>query len=124
VSGGEPIGAVVCGWPESVPPDVVSVNLVQEDAVELGRELPRCGIGIEAGVFCLANTESLLAAPWAAQVHRVLVEILDEEDDGDAAVTLPRDRCACRVARPAPPLGRPVPGRPGRSWTPVAAHGP
>jgi hypothetical protein len=59
------------------------------------------GIGIEAGVFTLEAAHALLAAPWAEQVHRVLVEVIYEHDDR-AAVELARAIDA-RVA----PLGRP-----------------
>ena len=53
-------------------------------------------------MFSVADAEALLAAPWAARVHRVLVEILDEEDDGDAAVAQARE-----VDALVAPLGRP-----------------
>lgn len=84
------------------PPDLVSLNLVQEDAVELGAALLDRSIGIEAGVFSIADAEALLAAPWAERVHRVLVEVLDEEEDGRAAVAVAHEIDA-RVAA----LGRP-----------------
>jgi uncharacterized protein (DUF849 family) len=69
------------------PPDVVSLNLAEDGAIELGGALLGCGIGIEAGVFTLADGDRLLAAPWAAEVHRVLVEVIFEHDDA-AAVDL------------------------------------
>jgi uncharacterized protein (DUF849 family) len=84
------------------PPDLVSLNLEQDDAYDLGTALLARGIGIEAGVFSLRDAERLLAAPWAAQVRRVLVEILDEELDGAAAV----EQAQAIDARVAP-LGRP-----------------
>jgi uncharacterized protein (DUF849 family) len=93
-------GDAIRAW--SQPPDLVSLNLVQDDAVELGAALLERGVGIEAGVFSVADAEALLAAPWAARVHRVLVEILDEEDDGDAAVAQARE-----VDTLVAPLGRP-----------------
>lgn len=100
------------------PPDLVSLNLAQGDALELGPALLERGIGIEAGVFSLRDADALLAAPWAAQVRRVLVEIIDEEDDGDAAVTAAREIDA-RVA----PLGRPRlwHGHGRATWAVVAA---
>jgi hypothetical protein len=60
-----------------------------------------CGVGIEAGLFTLAGADALPAVSWAEQVHRVLVEVILEHDDG-AAVDLARAIDAC-VA----PLGRP-----------------
>ena len=58
------------------PPDVVSLNLAEPGAIELGAALIDRGIGIEAGVFTLNDADALLAAPWASAVHRVLVEVI------------------------------------------------
>jgi len=74
----------------TVPPDVVSLNLVEDGLIELGTALLDCGIGIEAGVFTLNGAARLLAAPWAAQITRVLVEVIYEHDD-IAAVALARE---------------------------------
>jgi uncharacterized protein (DUF849 family) len=71
------------------PPDVVSLNLSEAGAIELGSTLLGCGIGIEAGVFTLDGADALVAAPWAKSVHRVLVEVIFEHDD-DEAVRLAR----------------------------------
>jgi uncharacterized protein (DUF849 family) len=91
--------AAVAAWKS--PPDVVSLNLAEDGAVDLGGVLIECGIGIEAGLFTLADADSLLAAPWAAAVSRVLVEVIFEHDDA-AAVELAR-AIDVRVAS----LGRP-----------------
>jgi uncharacterized protein (DUF849 family) len=106
----------VRAWTQA--PDLVSLNLVQEDAVELGLALLDRGIGIEAGVFSLEDADALLAAPWAALVRRVLVEIIDEEDDGEAAVALAHEIDA-QVAS----LGRPRlwHGHARATWAVVAA---
>lgn len=77
--------AAVRAW--VAPPDVVSLNLAEAGAIELGAALLDRGIGIEAGVFTLDGADALLAAPWAASVHRVLVETIFEHDDA-AAVAL------------------------------------
>jgi uncharacterized protein (DUF849 family) len=66
------------------PPDVVSLNLSEDGAVELGTALLERGTGIEAGVFTLDDADTLLSAPWAARVHRVLVEVIFEHDDVSA----------------------------------------
>jgi len=82
-------------------PDLVSLNLAEDGVIELGAALLERGVGIEAGVFTLDGADALLAAPWAGEVHRVLVEVIFEHDDR-AAVALARaidDRVA--------PLGRP-----------------
>jgi uncharacterized protein (DUF849 family) len=71
----------------TAPPDVVSLNLVEDGAIELGNALLDCGIGIEAGVFTLDGAARLLAAPWASRITRVLVEVIYEHDD-IAAVAL------------------------------------
>jgi uncharacterized protein (DUF849 family) len=91
--------AAVAAWRS--PPDVVSLNLAEVGAVDLGEVLIECGIGIEAGLFTLADAGTLLAAPWAAAVRRVLVETIFEHDDR-SAVELAR-AVDSRVAE----LGRP-----------------
>src|ERR687894_310403 len=73
----------------TTPPDLVSLNLAEDGVIELGAALIDRGIGIEAGVFTLEAADALLAAPWAEQVHRVLVEVIYEHDDR-AAVELAR----------------------------------
>jgi uncharacterized protein (DUF849 family) len=79
--------AAVRAW--TAPPDAVSLNLAEDGAVELGHVLLERGIGIEAGVFTHADVDRLLAAPWARQVRRVLVEVIFEHD-APAAVELAR----------------------------------
>jgi len=91
--------AAVRAW--TSPPDLVSLNLVEDGAIALGSALLDRGIGIEAGVFTLADAEALLSAPWAGDVHRVLVEVVYEHDDA-AAVAL-AEQIDARVAG----LGRP-----------------
>jgi uncharacterized protein (DUF849 family) len=66
------------------PPDAVSLNLEENGAIELGTALVERGIGIEAGIFTLADADALLAAPWARHVHRVLVEVIHEQQPGEA----------------------------------------
>lgn len=92
-------GAAVRGW--TCPPDLVSLNLSEPGSVELGAELLAAGVGIEAGIFTLADADALLAAPWAERVHRVLVEVIHERD-GAAAVAL-----AHAIDERVAPLGRP-----------------
>jgi len=71
------------------PPDLVSLNLAESGAIELGSALRERRVGIEAGVFTLEDADALLAAPWASAIHRVLVEVIFEHDDA-AAVDLAR----------------------------------
>jgi uncharacterized protein (DUF849 family) len=68
-------------------PDHVSLNLSEDGSIELGTALLERGIGIEAGVFTLEDADRLVAAPWARDVHRVLVEVIFEHEDA-AAVAL------------------------------------
>jgi uncharacterized protein (DUF849 family) len=75
--------AAVRAW--ASPPDAVSLNLSEAGAVELGSVLLERGIGIEAGIFTLDDADALLAAPWAPDVRRVLVEVIFEHDDRAAA---------------------------------------
>jgi uncharacterized protein (DUF849 family) len=79
--------AAVRAWQH--PPDAVSLNLVEAGSIELGGALHERGIGIEAGIFTLEDADVLLSAPWANQIHRVLVEVIYEHDDR-AAVALAR----------------------------------
>ena len=91
--------AAVRGW--TCPPDLVSLNLAEPGCYELGEALLAAGVGIEAGAFTLADADALLAAPWASQVSRVLVEVIFEHDD-TAAVAL-----AYAIDAEVEPLGRP-----------------
>jgi uncharacterized protein (DUF849 family) len=91
--------AAVRAWKH--PPDVVSLNLCEAGSIELGSALLECGMGIEAGVFTWEDADTLLAAPWAHAVRRVLVEVIFEREDA-SAVELARAIDA-RVAA----LGRP-----------------
>jgi len=80
----------------------VSLNLAEEGSIELGTALIGRGIGIEAGVFGLADADALLAAPWTGQVTRVLVEVIFEHDDVSAvelATVIDRLVAALRVER-------------------------
>jgi uncharacterized protein (DUF849 family) len=76
--------AAVRAW--TTPPDLVSLNLSQDDAVTLGAVLLERGIGIEAGLASVADARALLAAPWAARVTRILVETVEQEDGAAEAV--------------------------------------
>lgn len=79
--------AAIRAW--TSPPDVVSLNLAEAGAIELGTALLERGVGIEAGVFTVGGADALLAAPWAFAVQRVLVETIFEHDES-AAVELAR----------------------------------
>jgi uncharacterized protein (DUF849 family) len=65
---------LVRGWRT---PDVASVNLSEPGAVEVMRALLEAGVGIEAGVWDVADAERLAASGLAARVQRILVEPVD-----------------------------------------------
>ncbi|WCB93072.1 3-keto-5-aminohexanoate cleavage enzyme [Baekduia alba] len=91
--------AAIRAW--TSPPDVVSLNLEQDDALTLGAALLERGVGIEAGIFTLKDAERLLGAPWAGDVRRVLVEVIYAHEPDDA-VALARaiDARTAELGRP------------------------
>jgi uncharacterized protein (DUF849 family) len=108
--------AAVRAW--SNPPDVVSLNIAEAGSVELGWVLLECGIGIEAGVFTLEGADALLAAPWAPEVRRILVEVIFEHDD-EQAVRWPARSMGELPCSIVPGYGTATRDLIGRSWTPV-----
>jgi len=68
------VAAAVRGWRE---PAYASVNLSEPAALEVARALAERGIGIEAGVWSVADARR--AASLAARPLRVLVEVLAED---------------------------------------------
>jgi uncharacterized protein (DUF849 family) len=73
---------LVAGW---TAPDFASVNLSEPGATEIMAALLGAGIGIEAGVWTVADAERLAASGMGAQVTRILVEPVDA---GQGAVEL------------------------------------
>ena len=65
---------LVRGWRT---PDFASVNLSEPGAVEVMRALLEASVGIEAGVWDVADAERLAASGVAAGVQRILVEPVD-----------------------------------------------
>jgi uncharacterized protein (DUF849 family) len=89
---GVPIGLSTAAWIEPDPerrlamigswtewPDFASVNFAEDGATDLCQRLQRLGIGIEAGVWTVADAEVLLASGFARHVVRVLVEPQDTD---------------------------------------------
>ena len=87
---GVPLGFSTAAWIEADPsrrlelisswverPDFVSVNFADPDVVKLCELLLRIGIGIEAGVWTVADAEALADSAYASHVVRVLVEPQD-----------------------------------------------
>jgi uncharacterized protein (DUF849 family) len=73
---------LVAGW---TAPDFASVNLSEPGATEIMAALIGAGIGIEAGVWTVADAERLAASGMGAKVTRILVEPVDA---GPGAVEL------------------------------------
>lgn len=76
--------AAVSMWEEL--PDYASVNLSEPAAPALMRLLGSKGVGIEAGLASVADTERFLALGYHKQVLRILIEI--DEQDLDVAIPL------------------------------------
>lgn len=75
--------ACIAGWRE--PPDYTSVNLSEAGAPAVIERLHRRGIGIEAGVWNVADAIRLAALGLAPLCLRVLVEIHEDTSDGSEA---------------------------------------
>ena len=75
---------LVSSW--TVLPDFVSVNLIEDGAVELCRRLQSRGVGVEAGLGTLADVEVLRQSGLARATVRLLVEV--EPEDPEEAVAL------------------------------------
>lgn len=73
--------AAIEGWRE---PDMASVNLSEDGHVEVMGALERAGVGIEGGVWSVADVEALAASGYADRLVRVLLEPQGE----DSAVVL------------------------------------
>jgi uncharacterized protein (DUF849 family) len=84
----------VAGW--RAPPDFASVNVSEPGLEELCGLLAERGIGVEAGVWSLADAEALAASDAAARLARVLVEVQDPQ----TAVEIDGRLVAAGVAAP------------------------
>jgi uncharacterized protein (DUF849 family) len=58
-------------------PDFASVNLSEPGFAELAGDLEEIGVGVEAGVWSVADADALAASGLAGRCVRVLVEIID-----------------------------------------------
>jgi uncharacterized protein (DUF849 family) len=59
-------------------PDYVSINLIEEDSAEMIDLALSKGIGVEAGIWSVADAEKFIAYPNAHDCLRVLIEINEE----------------------------------------------
>lgn len=60
-------------------PDYVSINLIEEDSTEIIALALGMGIGVEAGIWSVADAEKFVADPNAKACLRVLIEINEED---------------------------------------------
>ena len=74
----------IAAW--EVLPDYVSLNLSEEDAPEVAEIARARGLGLEAGVWNVADVERLLGMPWRDDVLRVLIEITEQDPAGAIAM--------------------------------------
>jgi uncharacterized protein (DUF849 family) len=74
---------LIAGWRSG--PDFASVNLSEEDALEVCGVLASMGVGIEAGLVDGADAERLVASGWAERCVRILLEPQGTDDDDAAA---------------------------------------
>lgn len=82
--------SLVSGWTGSGKPDFASVNLSEPGAVQLARLLGELGIGVEAGVWTVADAEALGGFGSASgPLVRILIEPQDASPE--AAVALAGD---------------------------------
>ena len=65
----------------TVLPDYVSVNLVEEDAPEIISLVMKKGVGVEAGLWSVADARRFAALPLAARCLRALIEINEQDAD-------------------------------------------
>jgi uncharacterized protein (DUF849 family) len=114
---GVPVGVATGAWVEPDPerraalvrtwtaPDFASVNLSEPGAEGVMRALLAGGrVGIEAGVWSVADAERLAATGLAGQLTRALVEVIDAPRDAAAAVAREIDAALDRLGITAPRL--------------------
>lgn len=70
----------VRGW--KALPDYVSVNLIEPDAPEMIALVLSRGIGVEAGLWSVADAERFVKLPQARECLRILIEI-NEQDEAE-----------------------------------------
>jgi len=72
---------LVRSWEHAALPDFCSVNLSEDDALDLMALLLQRNVGIEAGVWSAQDAERLLSSGMAEPCLRVLVEPVTEDVD-------------------------------------------
>ena len=126
-----PVGVATGAWVEADPerrvalvrewtePAFASVNLSEAGAVEVMRALLDGGrVGVEAGVWSVADAERLAASGLAGRVLRVLVEVIDVAAAEAPGYAAEMEAALDRLAIAAP---RVVHGEGEAAW-PVLRH--
>ncbi|MGW7313831.1 3-keto-5-aminohexanoate cleavage protein [Streptomyces sp. NPDC054854] len=67
---------LVSRWRPGMLPDFVSLNLSEPGFGEMAHVLAGMGVGVEAGVWSVADARLLLESPTAGSCVRVLVEVI------------------------------------------------
>ena len=80
ITGGDPVArqAGVAGWAGLAPaerPDFASVNVSEAGWAEVAHTLAATGIGVEAGMWSVADVRRLAATPDLPMLLRVMVEV-------------------------------------------------
>jgi uncharacterized protein (DUF849 family) len=92
---------LVRGWSE---PDYASVNLSEPGAVEVMRALLTAGVGIEAGVWSVADAELLVSCGLADRLTRVMIEPVDVAASEAVGLVTEIHSVLDRASVPAPRL--------------------
>jgi uncharacterized protein (DUF849 family) len=114
---GVPVGLTTGAWIEPDPerrldlvsrweeaPDFASVNLSEAGAVELAQRLLERGIGVEPGLWSVADAEVLIASGLAGRSLRLLVEAMEEETDAALATVAAVERLLVEAGVGTPQL--------------------
>lgn len=87
-----------------VKPDYVSVNLIEDDAPEMIALALSRGIGVEAGLWSVADTERYIALPEAKKCLRILIEINEQNVEEGLAVAAAIRKLLARASLDVPVL--------------------
>ncbi|MGP8001971.1 MAG: 3-keto-5-aminohexanoate cleavage protein [Streptosporangiaceae bacterium] len=109
ITGGDPAArqAGVAGWAALAAaerPDFASVNVCEDGWAEVARTLARAGIGIEAGVWSVADASVLASTAGLPPLLRVMVEVTGAPAATAAAQGLEIVRSVQSSTRRADPL--------------------
>jgi uncharacterized protein (DUF849 family) len=102
---------LVAGW--EVMPDYASVNLSEDGSVALVRLLLDRGIGVEAGLWTVADAQKLLASGLADGCLRLLLEAMEAEPAAALANVAAMERVLDEAGCRAPQLQH---GEGGAAW--------